>query len=264
MKLSQAVKIIRQELVTKDEPLKAWRLLNLFPELKGELELEWKNTKGMIRHCFDEEELRKAYQDVECLDCELIEPEEVIKNPAIKFHRYGWMANELQKYKPKTYLDMGCYVGSLVMYASGLGIKASGVDYTPKVIETAKRRALKLDLTPDFYVGDVRKFDKVKADFVSCFEVLEHIPEVEKFIEHLANLANEWVYVSTPDGPYGNGEGNIKQGWEWDGKGVRGHIRVFTKETIKDLLKNYEVGQLFTDDGGLLCFTYRKKGGKND
>ncbi len=258
MELSKAIKIIRQELVIKDEPLKAYKLLQLFPDVT-DLDEERTNTLGMVRHCFDEEEYRKAYQDVPCEDCELIEPEAVIDNPASKFHRYGWLASELQKYKPKTYLDLGCYVGSLVIYASKLGIKASGIDYTPKVIEVARRRAIKNDVTPDFYIADIRKFDKVKADFVSCFEVLEHIPEVEKFVENLAGMANEWVYLSTPDGPFGNGEGNIKGGWEWNGKGVRGHIRVFTQETLQGLLKGFEINELFTDEGGLLCCKFRRQ-----
>lgn len=259
MDIKTAIKLIRKELVIKDEVLKAWKLLELFKNVKG-LEEERKNTYGMIRHVYNEEELRKAYQDVVCEDCEQIEPEDVIADPGSKFDRYGWMADILKKDKPKSYLDMGCYVGSLVIYAANLGIKAYGVDYTPKVIEIARRRAKG---SCKFFIDDVRSFNKVKADYVSCFEVLEHIPNVEKFVDNLANLANKWVFLSTPDGPYGNGEGNLKQGWEWDGKGVRGHIRVFVPETLRQLLKNYQVKEMFTDKGGLLCCKYRKYGNKS-
>lgn len=257
MDTKQAIKTIRKELIIKDEPLKAWKLLELFKDIPG-LEEERKNTYGMVRHVFDEEELRKAYQDVPCDDCELIEPEHIADNPAAKFDRYKWMMKEIEQGKPKSYLDLGCYVGSLVIWAAKQGVKAWGVDYTPKVIEVARRRAKTRGVNPKFYVGDIRAFDKIRADYVAALEVPEHIPDVENFVENLANLAKKWVFLSTPDGPYGNGEGNIKQGWEWDGKGVRGHLRVFTHETMKQLLKNYRIGKIFTDEGGLLCVKYRR------
>lgn len=261
MDLPLAIKIIRRELVTKDEVIKAYQLLELFKNVKG-LDKERKNTWGMMKHVFDEEAMLKAYKEVEAADCEQIEPEEIADNPAIKFSRYKWMMDEITQGKPKSYLDLGCYVGSLPIWAAKQGVRSYGVDFTPKVIEVARRRAKERGLTNvKFFEGDAGTFDKVKADYVSSFEVLEHIPDVEKYVENLSKLANKWVFLSTPDGPYGNGEGNIAQGWDWDGKGVRGHIRVFTRATMKRLLKGYKISNLFTDVGGLLCVKYRRRSG---
>lgn len=261
MNLKTAIKIIRKELLVKDQTLKAYSLLELFKDVKG-LDQERKNTWGIMKHCFDEEAMVKAYKEVDAGNCEQIEPDEVADNPAIKFHRYKWMMDEIIAGKPETYLDLGCYVGSLAIWAAKRGVKSYGVDMTPRVIEVARRRAKTRKVDATFYEGDVRTFNKVKADYVSSFEVLEHIPEVEKYVENLSKLANKWVFLSTPDGPYGNGEGNIAQGWDWDGKGTRGHIRVFTHSTMKKLLKGYDIGDMFTDEGGLLCVKYRRQDAK--
>ena len=259
MDLIPAIKLIRKELIIKDEPYKAWKLLELFKNIPG-LEEERKNSKLIIQHVFDEDKLKHLLQDVPCEDCEFIEPESVIDNPASKYDRYGWMMSELKRLDPASYLDVGCYVGSLTIWSAKQGIKSYGVDYTKAVIKKARERAIKHNATKaKFFIDDVRIFNKVKVDVVSCFEVLEHVPEVEKFVKHLANLSRGWVYLSTPNGPYGNGEGNLKGGWEYHGEVGRGHLRVFVPETLKELLKDYEIGQLFVDEGNLLNCAYRKK-----
>lgn len=261
LKLSEALKILRRELVTKDEPLKAYKLLKHFdlPELKEELHKSYM----MVRHYYDPEEYRKAYQDIKCDDCEIIEPEGVALNAQLRYWRYEWILGEMVKEGAESMMDLGCYVGSVVLTAANRGIRGCGVDFTPRVIEVAKKRASKFGLEEktSFYVGDVTTFDKEKADVVSSFEVLEHVVDPGAYLVHIANLANKWGYVSTPNGPFGNGEGNKAQGWEWDGKGVRGHLRVFTKNSLTDLLKinNLDIGEVFPGNDGLLHAKFRRK-----
>ena len=259
MELTQAIKIIRQELVTKDEPLKAWKLLLHFKNVKG-LDKERTNTYGMVRHCFDVKELIESC-DIPADDCEQIEPPTVALDPSIRYSRYKWAVDNITEQKAKSKIDLGCYVGSLPIYFAKCGLKATGVDLTPATIKVAKSRAKDLDVKVKFIIQNVTRFEpKEKVDAVTALEILEHIVEPQEFIHQMAKMINPngWVYVSTPDGPYGNGEGNIKQGWDWDGKGVRPHIRVFVKETIEQLLKGYEIGEIFSKDG-LLNFKYRRK-----
>lgn len=249
MDIKSHLRTIRKELVIKDEPLKAWKLLELFKEVEG-LDEERKNTYGMIRHMYSEEEFIKAV-DIPVDDCEAIEPKHFTTHAGERYARYQWVLDDLVKNKVKTYLDLGCYVGSLVTTAASKGIKSYGVDLTSKAIEKARQRAKEagLDKLCTFYLANVEKFDKVKADAVSSLEVLEHTVDPEKYIKHLLSLSNGWCYISTPDGPYGNGEGNLTMpgGWEWDGKGVRGHVRVFVKETLSEILDKCHCEYEFVD-----------------
>lgn len=239
-KLIESLLILRRELLIKDEPLKALSLLRLFnlPELK----VEEQKTYATVRHIFEPEFYTKIYGmqgEDEVKDCESIEPRELITHAEGKYDRYKWIVHEFEEEKPGSYLDLACYVGSLVTTASSRGIKAYGVDMTKKVIEVAKERATSQSLTCEFFCDDATTFNKVKADMVSAFEVIEHVVDPKQFVTHLASLANKWVYITTPNGSYGNGEGNIGH-WDWDGvdEHVRGHVRVFTKESMYRLLND--------------------------
>lgn len=71
---------------------------------------------------------------------------------------------------PRSYLDVGCGVGTMVRVARLLGIDAYGVDQLP-LPETFFARA---DLKKRFMLGDA--FRSQQAEMVSCLEVAEHLP----------------------------------------------------------------------------------------
>jgi hypothetical protein len=265
-KLINSLKIIREELLVKDEPIKAYNLLKLFnkPELKPELD----RTYGLIRHIMEPAIYKKYYGmhgEDQIPDCELIEPREFITNAGARYERYKWIVDEFEMNRPKSYLDLACYIGSLVTTAASKGIKAYGVDMTKRAIEVARERAKFANLECEFFCDDVTKFNGVRADMVSAFEVLEHVPDPKEFIEHLCSLSNGWVYITTPNGSYGDGEGNLGH-WDWDGEElhVRGHVRVFTKASLFKLLSDCgcEIDFLDAMQDNLLWAKF-KKGGKN-
>lgn len=261
-KLTNAVKTIRRELLIKDEPLKAYYLLkelNL-PELKDLTDL----TYSMVRHAFEPDYYDKAYVDDPVENCELIESKEVILHAEKRYARYAWIIQEVDALKPKTFLDLGCYIGSLVATTASRDFvtKAYGCDMTKQSIAMAKQRAKEVGLEhkTKYWQGDATKFDKVKADMVVAFEIIEHVVDPEQFVKHLMNLSTGWVYVSTPDGPYGNGEGNLGH-WEGDGIHTRGHLRVFTKATMFEMLEKCgaEIAYLEGMPDGLLWVKFRRK-----
>lgn len=265
MDISKAIKIIRKELVVKDEPWKAYKLLFHARDKWGiELTEEIKKTYGMVRHMYDPKEYVTAY-DIPVNDCEMIEPIIYATNAQQRYLRYGWVLNHLINDKVKSYIDLGCYVGSMVTTAASKGIKSVGVDYTSQVIEVAKKRAKQVGVESltEFFVSDVTKFNKRKADAVSSMEVIEHVVDPKQYINHICGLLNPggWGYVSTPNGPFLNGKGNLEMtgGWEWDGKGVRGHVRVFTVKTMTELLKecNCEIAEISGKEDGLLHAKFR-------
>lgn len=263
MKLIDAFRTIRKELIIKDEPLKAYKMLTYIDgrEQKA-LSEEIKKTYGMVRHVYSPDEYMKAY-DIPVPDAGQIEAEDIALNAGERYDRYRWILEELDKEKAKSLLDLGCYVGSVVLTAAKRGFTAYGVDMTRGSIDIANERARKfgLEKKAKFYLGDVRLFDKHEADIVMSFEVLEHIPVPGKYIRHMARLAKKWAYVSTPNGPFGNGEGNVKGGWEWRGeKDYRGHLRVFTEATLRDLIESCdcEIALLESRDDGLVHCKFRR------
>lgn len=260
-RLIKAIKTIRKELLLRDEPLKAYNLLNVvnFPEL----EEEKKRSYALVRHVYDHdfyESLYGAHGEDDVPDAELIEPRRMIRNATGKYMRYDWILSEFEKVKPESYLDLACYIGSLVTSAAARGIKATGVDMTQRTIEIASERAKSEGLDATFYRSDILEFDKVTADMVSAFEVLEHVPDPVKFIKHLKSLSKKFVYITTPNLCYGDGDGN--QGhWEWDGvdSHMRGHIRAFSKGSMEKLMKDAgaEVIDLIEQKDGLLWCKFK-------
>jgi len=239
-----------------DEPLKAYYLLKELdiPELKEDLD----KTYGMVRHLFEPELYKKIYANDSCLSYEKIEPESKALHAEMIYPRYAWVLEEMEKERSKSLIDLACYVGSLVLTAADRGIKATGVDMTAKAIKVAQERAKRLSVDAKFVCSDLMDY-KGKADTVVAFEVIEHVPDPELFIKHLLSLVNKggWCYISTPDGPYGNGAGNLGH-WEYDGEHTRGHVRVFTHKTLEGLIKSCGCETTIGIDGGLLFAKFRK------
>ncbi len=63
----------------------------------------------------------------------------------------------LKKYKAKTVLDMACGTGAQVYYLINLGYKVIGSDFSPGLLEIARNKALKQNITVEFIEGDMRK-----------------------------------------------------------------------------------------------------------
>ena len=242
--IADAARIVRKTLLVRDQPLKAYELLKKLnlPELKDELE----RTKACIAHVFDKDRYIKYYSE------ELKEE----SNPTW-FKRYQWVIDKLGDVK--TVCDVGCGTGELVGALVDKGYKATGVNLFKPSLDYARKTYPKAT----FIESDARDWQpSEKYDAVIAQEILEHIPDDKAFIDHCASLTNGWVYLTTPDGPVLDGEGNLGH-WEHDmGGGVRGHIRVYNEETLRKLLEGYEIGELTHDvDNGVkyLYVQYKKK-----
>lgn len=265
MTIQDALKTVRKELIIKDEPLKAYNLLVRFRDEFGiDLKEEIERTRKMIVHYFEPDEYDFTYNgNMDKNDFEQIEPLYFATDAAPRYWRYQWVLNNLEKEKAKSYIDLGCYVGSMVTTAAKRGIKAIGVDFTRNAIEIAQRRAKDVGVEAEFYQGDVTKWKEKQAEHVSSMEVIEHVIDPVQYVNHMADLATTWCYVSTPNGPYGNGEGNLPN-WDWRGPtDRRGHLRVFTIDTMKEMLylEGMEIAELFGGEDGLLHAKFRRKNG---
>ena len=65
--------------------------------------------------------------------------------------------------RPGRALDLGCGTGTNTVYMSRRGWDVTGVDFVPKAIEQARRKAQESKVSPRLLVGDVTKLDELKV-----------------------------------------------------------------------------------------------------
>lgn len=92
------------------------------------------------------------------------------------------------------YLDVGCGRGEMVRYARELGLEAYGLELVPELCD--ERRIFQGELT-------ALPFPVKRFDYVSCYDVLEHLPEsqIRPALEELRRVCRGWVYITTNDKP---------------------------------------------------------------
>lgn len=89
----------------------------------------------------------------------------------------------IKKYKEKgKYLDVGCSYGIYLKAAREAGYAVSGVEIAPHAAKYAKKE-LKLDVFNGTL--DQAKFKKNTFDIVTLYDVLEHVPNIHKFLKEI-------------------------------------------------------------------------------
>jgi len=106
----------------------------------------------------------------------------------------------VEKFNPKTALDVGCAYGELVKSLNELGVEAYGIDGSDYAISKApssiKDKLFKVNLNSDLFPFDDKKFD-----FVGSFYSVEHIHDIEFFGKELFRTLKDSgvAWFLTPD-----------------------------------------------------------------
>ena len=75
-----------------------------------------------------------------------------------------------QARQPGKVLDLGCGTGTNAIYMTQHGWQVTAIDFVPRAIEAAKRKARAANVQPALMVGDVTKLDQLKiGDGYSLF-----------------------------------------------------------------------------------------------
>jgi 2-polyprenyl-3-methyl-5-hydroxy-6-metoxy-1,4-benzoquinol methylase len=100
----------------------------------------------------------------------------------------------VDKFAPSSSLDVGCAKGFLVRALSDLGVDAHGIDPSEYAFDEVpadiKGRTV-IGIAQEIYLEDST------FDVVTCFDVLEHIPEddIPQVLSELFRVSKQWVIL---------------------------------------------------------------------
>ena len=124
------------------------------------------------------------------------------------------------KISPCKTIDLGCGTGNYALYLASKGFTVTGIDFSSKAIEIAKRNANEKKVKCHFIIAnvlsDLNEFEQ-KYDFAYDWELLHHIfPEKrQKYIKNVHNLLNPGgIYLSVSfceKDPYFGGQGKYRE-----------------------------------------------------
>lgn len=105
------------------------------------------------------------------------------RNPRYKFKSYLRQVKRFQK-KDSLLLDIGCAYGSFLKEAKEF-YKVEGVDISSHAVNIAKSRLPNTKI----WQSDLQSINgNKKYDVVTCFDVIEHIPNIREALRHLQFL----------------------------------------------------------------------------
>lgn len=96
-------------------------------------------------------------------------------------------------------LDIGCGGGLVAEPLARLGADVCGIDASPTNIEIAKLHLASSGLVIDYRCNSIEQLQEQKFDVVLALEVIEHIDNIELFIQSCRNLLaeNGILFVAT-------------------------------------------------------------------
>jgi 2-polyprenyl-3-methyl-5-hydroxy-6-metoxy-1,4-benzoquinol methylase len=96
---------------------------------------------------------------------------------------------------PSEVLDIACGTGNYSLYLAKLGFTVTGIDFSKKALEVAKKNAVEADIDNIRYVlGDIteieRTLDNKTFDFMLDFSILHHIDDedIQSYAAQCTNL----------------------------------------------------------------------------
>ena len=107
--------------------------------------------------------------------------------------------NEKLPLKGINLLDIGCGGGLLSEPMHRLGANVTGIDASKKNIEIAKIHAKKNNLNINYICTSPEKIEKKNFDVILNMEIVEHVDNVDLFLESSSNLLkkNGLMFVAT-------------------------------------------------------------------
>lgn len=99
----------------------------------------------------------------------------------------------------RSVLDVGCGGGVLSESLACNGAIVTGLDVEPDAIAAAKKHAKEHQLQIKYVCKPIEDYEASSFDFITCMEMLEHVPDPQLVIEHCARLLKPdgYLFLST-------------------------------------------------------------------
>jgi len=122
----------------------------------------------------------------------------------------------MERFSPKTVVDVGCGTGLLLVALRERGVQVQGMEYSQAACRICEERGLivyRVDLEKD-------AIPPMKADVVVSTEVAEHLPETcaDRFVEVLCGISDAVVITAATPGQGGTDHVNEQPHAYWVGK----------------------------------------------
>ena len=149
-------------------------------------------------------------------------------------------------------LDIGCGGGLLSEPMHRLGANVTGIDASDKNIEIAKIHAKKNNLNINYKCSSPENLKKEKFDVILNMEIVEHVENVELFLETSSNLlnVNGLMFVATLNKTLKSylfaiiGAEYILR---WLPIGTHEWDKFITPENLKNILSKFKMEMIKTD-----------------
>lgn len=145
--------------------------------------------------------------------------------------------------------EVGCGEGFLARLLAADGHQVRGSDLSPTAIAEARERSAGLAPRIEFQVADLYQLESTRdaAALLICCEVMEHLPDPDRALQLLAQLARPHLIVSVPREPLWRIL-NVARGKYWSELGnTPGHLQHWSTAGFVDLLeRHFHVVQVLT------------------
>ena len=131
-------------------------------------------------------------------------------------------------------LDFGCGIGGLCSVGSQHGFRVTGIEPDPVAREKAR---MSNDLQIYSSLDDLKeKQPTAKFDLITMWDVIEHLREPWKIVEHLAKFLRPagWLLITTPNA---NSLRARLQGKTWENMVNPTHFYYFTRKSLNAVLR---------------------------
>lgn len=152
--------------------------------------------------------------------------------PISEFYWQEALIKLIENVEGKRILDVGCGMGKLLELLKKKGIDADGIEISKYAWEKGLLKGLNIRHGEIYSIDDNTKYD-----IITAFDLIEHIPDIYKFLNKVLTLLKDnGVFIfTTPDAEFG-----IKQKEKWYGFNTSlEHILYFTRENLNFLFKKY-------------------------
>jgi SAM-dependent methyltransferase len=96
----------------------------------------------------------------------------------------------------KSLLDYGCGRGETMELAAREGMKPTGTDLDPECVRLASKFGTSCMLNAD---DPLTQFGPKSFDVITCFHVLEHVPNPRETLQALGQIARDYVVLAVPN-----------------------------------------------------------------